>query len=111
MGKVKTGLLAITGAAVGVITLRKFRNRRSKETAEGGVTGQVEQAKEKLEETGEEIDEATEDVDKAKHEAITAAKHAAGAVKHAGLAAGKAVENRRQTADDVDAVPDTVDSK
>lgn len=34
MGKLKTGLLALVGVVVGVITLRKFRSRGSKTDVE-----------------------------------------------------------------------------
>lgn len=96
MGKIKTGFLAVTGAAVGIVTFRKLRKRRSRGTTEeADVSEQVTEAKEEIEDTGEEIEDA-------KGEAITAVKHAAGAVKHTGLAVGKAVRNRRQTVAPVD---------
>jgi len=68
MATVKSRLLTIAGIAVGVLTVRRLRNRRSK-------TAEVEPI---------EIDQNPE----------TAAEHATAAAEHARLAAEKAVKNR-----------------
>ncbi|MFC6864410.1 hypothetical protein ACFQGE_13195 [Halomicroarcula sp. GCM10025817] len=109
MSKIKTGLLAVTGAAIGIVTLRKLRKRRSEETIEDesgpeeGTDAAVDSA-----EASEDIDEAAEDVVEAKGEAVTAAKHVAGAVKHTGLAVVKTIQQRRQATDPVATGPETV---
>ncbi len=69
MATVKSRLLTIAGIAVGVLTVRRLRNRRSK-TAEAEPI---------------EIDHENPE---------TAAEHATAAAEHARLAAEKAVKNR-----------------
>lgn len=88
MNKRKAGLVAVGGAAVGVVTFRKLRNRRSEETPEEKVTDQVE--------------EAEEDVKEAKGEAVTAIKHVGGAVKHVALAVKKTITSPRKKTEAAD---------
>lgn len=124
MGKIKTGLLAVGGATIGVLTLRKLRSG-SESATDSAVSEEVAETEEELDETTddieavdddieavtEDVEAAAEDVVGAKDEAITATKHAAGAVKHGGLAAGKAIRNRRRTTDSVAATADGVEAE
>jgi hypothetical protein len=111
MGKIKTGLLAAGGVAIGVVTLRKLRNRNSDETAEEATVSEpVEDTEAAVEDTDAYSEEPTEEVVEAKGEAITAVKHVAGAVKHGGLAVVKTIQKRRQTTDVVDPASETVES-
>lgn len=106
MNKTKLGL-AVVGIAIGVLTLRSLRGRRSEtpdedqtteeqdeepDTAAGAFADDIEAS----DTTAREIEEAAEEGGRAKAEAIVAAKHAAGAVKHATLAAREGVRSRRE---------------
>lgn len=71
MNKLKTGLLAAAGIAVGVVTLRKLRQRRNRTPA----------------------DEAVE-------EATDAAQHAKAAIEHAKIAGEKSIETVRDEFED-----------
>lgn len=104
MSKIKAGLLAVSGAALGVVTFRKLRQRNSTEPADSAVADEIEDAGDALDEASDDIEDATDDVADATEEAVTASKHAVGAVKHAGLAAGKALQGRRETVDEVETV-------
>jgi uncharacterized protein YgbK (DUF1537 family) len=102
VGKLKTGLLTVTGATIGVLTLRRLRNRGSKDSIDDETVEQIEEANEDVDAAREDVEEVAEDVDKAKDEAITAVKHIGGAVKHATFAAVKAVKSRRKKAETTD---------
>jgi predicted phage gp36 major capsid-like protein len=109
MGKIKTGLVAAAGLAIGVVTLRKLRGRGSENPMPEEASDDIEEAKEDIDESREDIDDAVEEVTDAKEEAITAAKHAAGALKHAGLATGKAIQAQREKTGSKDTSPEPVE--
>lgn len=73
MGKLKTGVLSVTGLVVGIVTLRSLRKRRA---------------------TPEE--EAATAVEEARSETEEAASHAASAAGHARVAGEKAIEYVRE---------------
>lgn len=120
MRKVKTGLLALAGGTIALVTLRKLRNRGSNDSAEDDVSEEIEEANVDLDEAKEDIAKANEDIEAAandaKDEAITAAKHVGGAVKHvggavkhAGFATVKAIQSRRSNTEDADSVAGPTD--
>jgi hypothetical protein len=67
MSKLKTGLVAATGLAVGILTLRAVRNRRRKPSEDVAASAEAVRS---------EVETATE-------HATAAAKHAGAAGKHA----------------------------
>jgi ribosome recycling factor len=86
MGKLKKAIATVGGLAVGLVTLRALRKRRS----DGGKPTEA---------VEEELEAAEEDVEKAEAELETATEHATAAVEHAGAAAKKAIEARREKAE------------
>lgn len=76
MGAIKKGFAVVGGLAIGLVTLRVLRKRRSP------VEEELEAAEEEAESAGVGLETATE--------------HAVAAVEHAGAAAKKAIETRRQ---------------
>jgi len=81
MARLKTQLMAVGGLIVGIVTLRRIRNRRSESA--GVTSAETEDVEQQT---------ATEQGDAMHGKLETATDHAVAAVEHARIATSKAVE-------------------